>query len=330
MKKGLLLALKLLVTAGLLYWALRGTDLSQLGGRLAAADPAWLAAALAMFMLQFVVASARWGVLAARAGSTLRYPSYLRAFLIANFFNQTFVATAGGDAMRIWLTRRGGAGVKGAGFSVLSDRLFGMVVLLLFILIGLFWTLPLIGGGPGRVALLAILAAGFGGVALFLLVGTRLFDWARRWKITAFFVDLSAFVRGVLGSPRHGGGVVGLSVVIHLMTATSIWLIGRALGVPFPFEMSLLFTPIVFFIALMPVSIAGWGVREGAAITAYGYAGLSAEAALAVSVMTGLVLLGTGLICGIIWLVGGHPAPPPEMTAELSGGADTVGEGRPR
>ena len=49
--------------------------------------------------------------------------------------------------------------------------------------------------------------------------------------------------------------------------------------------------PPVTFIQLLPVSLAGWGVREAALVVALGSFGLAAEAALAISILVGLCLI---------------------------------------
>ena len=60
--------------------------------------------------------------------------------------------------------------------------------------------------------------------------------------------------------------------------------------------------PPVTLIQLVPVSLAGWGVREVALVVALGSFGVPAEAALATSVLLGLCLILVGLPGGLIWL----------------------------
>jgi glycosyltransferase 2 family protein len=55
-------------------------------------------------------------------------------------------------------------------------------------------------------------------------------------------------------------------------------------------------------IQLLPVSLAGWGVREVVLVVALASFGIPAEAALATSVLLGLCLVIVGLPGGLIWL----------------------------
>ena len=54
---------------------------------------------------------------------------------------------------------------------------------------------------------------------------------------------------------------------------------------------------------LAPISIAGWGVREGAMVIMLGLVGISSESALALSLLYGIILTIVGLAGGILWLI---------------------------
>jgi len=65
----------------------------------------------------------------------------------------------------------------------------------------------------------------------------------------------------------------------------------------------LIIVPPVSLIQLAPVSLAGWGLREAAMVVVLAGFGVSAAAALAISVLMGLALIVLGLPGGLIWLV---------------------------
>jgi len=62
----------------------------------------------------------------------------------------------------------------------------------------------------------------------------------------------------------------------------------------------------VFLISTVPISIAGWGVRESAMILAFSYAGLAESDGLIVSILYGAAILGIGAIGGIVWIASGY------------------------
>ena len=110
MRKAFSFLLKAAVSGLLLYVALRGVNIRAVGSRFSQIDPGWISAAvLAVFVQQFLLAE-RWREIMMHCGSVFRFGQLLRITIIGCFFNQTLPSSVGGDAMRIWLASRGGAG----------------------------------------------------------------------------------------------------------------------------------------------------------------------------------------------------------------------------
>ena len=65
----------------------------------------------------------------------------------------------------------------------------------------------------------------------------------------------------------------------------------------------LVLVPPVILVSVLPISMAGWGVREGAMITALGFAGVGSTDALVLSIAFGLVILTLSLPGGVLWLI---------------------------
>jgi hypothetical protein len=96
--------------------------------------------------------------------------------------------------------------------------------------------------------------------------------------------------------------VLVISLLIHLLTALCAWSIAHAVAAQLGYFDALLLVLPVMLIATIPISIAGWGVRESALVVAFTYAGLAAEDGLAVSVLLGLAQFAVGLVGGVVWL----------------------------
>ena len=106
------------------------------------------------------------------------------------------------------------------------------------------------------------------------------------------------------------------------MSVLAAWFTAKAIGSPLGFVQSMLLMPPVILIAAIPISIAGWGVREGAMITAFSYAGLPESDALAISVLFGAGAFIIGAIGGLVWILSRdrkRPAPAAEPATELRG-----------
>src|SRR5207249_3452740 len=92
-------------------------------------------------------------------------------------------------------------------------------------------------------------------------------------------------------------------------TILGFMLVANSLGVDLPFLTWLAIVPPVTLIQLVPVSLAGWGVRELGFVVVLAGFGIPAEPALAASVLCGLCLIAVGLPGGLLWLTGRDIAP---------------------
>ena len=105
----------------------------------------------------------------------------MRFNLIGTFFNQTLPSSIGGDAVRLWLVARGGAGWRAATYSIFVDRAIGLIALAIIIVASLPWSYNLIGDPHGRSALLLVDFAALAGGVGFLVLGTLPWPWLKRW-----------------------------------------------------------------------------------------------------------------------------------------------------
>ena len=95
---------------------------------------------------------------------------------------------------------------------------------------------------------------------------------------------------------------------MHAFTVLIIWLLGQAQGLALPaFDAAVLFVVMVG-IALVPISVGGWGLREVAVVAVMGDYGLAPERALLFSVCFGLVLAAGALPGALVWLL--YSVPP--------------------
>ena len=97
--------------------------------------------------------------------------------------------------------------------------------------------------------------------------------------------------------------LVALSVGIHLLNVLAMYLIARGLEIEVGIVTAVVLLPPVLLLSLLPISVAGWGVREGATVVALSLAGVPSYQSLAVSICFGLCALAISLPGGVLWLV---------------------------
>jgi hypothetical protein len=94
-------------------------------------------------------------------------------------------------------------------------------------------------------------------------------------------------------------------MIIHLLTISAAWCCVKAIAAPVGFAHVLFLLPPVLLIATVPISIAGWGVRESGMIAAFAYAGLAESDGLTLSILFGGVGFIIGIVGGIVWIASG-------------------------
>jgi hypothetical protein len=302
MRKALPLLIKAAVSGLLLYFTLAAVNIGAVKDRFSQIDARWIALGLLLLLIQVFVLALRWRQIVIRCGAGLPLPQAFRLSMIATFFNQTLPSSVGGDAVRIWLLGKQ-SNWRVAAYSVFLDRVIGVVALAVLVIVCLPWTLELVRNPVGRAALLLI---GWGciaaGVAFVGLAWQRL-SILQHWSLTRHLVAAATVALAILRSPRAVGAIFGMSIAIHLMTALVGWCAARAVGAEMPLLYSLFVVPPVILVTVVPISIAGWGVREGAMVAAFAYAGLAQSDGLIVSLLFGAGFLVVGCIGGLVWIL---------------------------
>ena len=308
MRRILFSTIKVLISAGLLYLALRKVNLSELASRINIASLGWIGLAIAVTFLQIFVGVLRWREISAECGAPLALRQAMRFNLIGAFFNQTLPSSIGGDAVRLWLVARGGAGWRAATYSIFVDRAIGLIALAVIIVASLPWSLSLIGDPAGRSALLFVdLAALAGGVG-FLVLGWLPWPWLRRWWGTHHIHACSVIANRVIFGRRHGPAIAVLSLLVHVLAVVIAWCVVQSIAAPVSFGQVFQLVPPVMLITMLPISIAGWGVREATMGLAFGYAGLMTNEGVNVSLLYGAVTFLVGAFGGLVWIFSAEKA----------------------
>jgi hypothetical protein len=225
--------------------------------------------------------------------------------MISIFFGQVLPSTVGGDAVRVWLLAKNGNPWALATYSVLIDRFIGVLGLALMAIACLPWSLALIQNPVGQSALLLIGVGSVAAAAGFLVLGNIRSAYMERFWPIRHLMKVAVALRELFLTSKAGLWTMILSLLSHVFTSTIAWCAAHAASTPFSFIDSLLLIPPIMLIATIPISIAGWGVRETALVLAFSYAGLPAEDALVVSILFGATMFAFGIAGGVLWLLTG-------------------------
>jgi uncharacterized membrane protein YbhN (UPF0104 family) len=295
---------KLLVTGACFWYLSRQIDLSQVISAVPLLDFRWAAFATLVVVLQIPLLGLRWctifDTLAPRVEHVTR-TVMIAVTAIGVFFAQVLPSVAG-DGVRAWLLARRGGDWRNAVVSVVIDRGIGVGLLIALGFVILLFPSGLTALGGYRDAVLVV----YGGLllagALALLLAPKAAPLLDRWRYSRWLAKLALDTRHVLLGPR-GPIILALGCLIHALTIVVVWAVGRAQGLVLPVSDAAVLFTVMIGVALVPISIGGWGLRELAVISLLGNHGIAPERALLFSVCFGLVLAAGSLPGALAWLL---------------------------
>ena len=95
---------------------------------------------------------------------------------------------------------------------------------------------------------------------------------------------------------------IGVSVCVHFLSILTLYALALSIDFHMPFQIFLIAVPPVFLLTIIPVSLAGWGIREGAMIGIFMLVGADKTNILAMSILYGLLLIISSFPGAYFWV----------------------------
>ena len=289
---------RLVVTAGLiagLWWVV---DIARVGRLMADLRWPWVGVGLALVQAQIVLSALRWRLTAARLGEPLSRRRAICEYYLASLLNQILPGGVAGDVIRAGRGAgdRARDGWQAGAAAIVLERLAGQVMLFVIAGLGLVASAatgdPLLSAAWAGWLAVAGLVAGLAGVAV--LVGR----WTPGRRVLARVgraVSEAWLARDVMAQQL---GLSGLIVAAYL---TAFAAASAAIGAPLGLFAVWVLVPATLLTMLLPVSIAGWGLREAAAAALWPLAGATAADGVAASIVYGVISLAGAAPGLIVW-----------------------------
>jgi uncharacterized membrane protein YbhN (UPF0104 family) len=256
-----------------------------------------VAGAVTLTALTTVCSAWRWRVVARALGVDISLPGAVCAYYRSLFLNSVLVGGVLGDVHRgVTHGRRTGDVARGLR-AVAWERLCGQVIQA-----GLTVVVLLTVPSPVRPALPYVLA-GVAGVAGCTVLVVRSAARGHRSRLARTARAVSDDLRdGLLA--RDVWPQVTLASVLVVAGHTAVFVIAaRTVGCTAPLGELVALLLVVQTAVVIPLSIGGWGLREGAAAWAFAAAGLGAATGVTVAILYAVLMLiavapGAGLLLG--------------------------------
>jgi uncharacterized membrane protein YbhN (UPF0104 family) len=279
----------------------------------------WLMTALAVTLVGIVISAARWQRVLFGLGLDARIPRLLTYYLAGLFVANFLPSTIGGDVLRVRRLATQTQDTPATFASVVLERLTGWVVLPVMTFTGLAINRGLLrvarsesqialGVSVATLALLVTLLA----LAASPRLGGRLAaraNWLR--FVGAVHLGVDRFRR----RPGAAAGVLAVAFLYQFAVVGAAWLGGEALGIHIGFSAMLAFMPVVAIVQVLPITIGGLGIREGAFVLFLHPLGVSQTHAIALGLLVYLMNLAVSLLGAPAFAVGGPSRPSQQAVA---------------
>jgi uncharacterized protein (TIRG00374 family) len=312
LRRRLGLIFRALVSVLFITWLIRWVDWTKLWAILRTVDEGWLVAGFLCFAPVLLIVSWRWRMLLGVHGVHLRFWRVLELTMIGQFFSAFLVGTTGGDVIKIFYAARAVPQRRAAvAFTVIVDRVIGLIALLIFGVALSFTQLPLLFSQHNtRAATVTFYLFAVGGVAASLLACVGPF--VMRHQALRALVKRLPFIHRVASlfmAYEHTARAFGtniLALVGSVPSQVCITVMGycilRAMHLSAPQPPLLAFCSVLTIVNMLialPVSISGLGVREGLFIMFFSLFHIDKEHAVAFSL--------TFFCLNLIWSMVGGP-----------------------
>ncbi len=260
-------------------------------------------AALVLFGLVFLPAAGRWRLVLRLMGRAVQFSVIARVSLIGHFFYTVMFGVIGGDSAKSAVYARWNRlPLPEVLAAAPLDRLLGFAGLLIFASVAV---------------VLAAANDGFAGAATVSLRWPGLWTWTIVaaaglviWLVSRarpesaggrFWRTLVSGGKLLIGSPRIALAGVGCGLLVQLALSGVMALNLQAVSAaPVPWARLIWTFPVIIVVSALPITVAGLGVREGAALMLLGHYGIPAADAVAASLLTAAVSAAWALVGAVL------------------------------
>ena len=298
------LLLRLGLSVALLFYLFKKVDVVKMIDILKEANFIYLLVALLLMFVIYFLILIRWNIFIRYLGIKVPFKSVARCFLIGAFFNLFLPTSTGGDVVKIIGLFQDTSEKTKVVASVLLDRVFGLVALVLVSIIAFVSAYKIAYDEFLLIAIGAIfLGTTFGILFLF---NERLYSFAcqvfNRWPVVKNkLMELHYAIVLIKEKKQALFLAVGISCFVQALLAVTFYLIARGLHQDVGLIYCIIFVPLICVASAFP-SIGGLGVREVSSVYLFSKVGVAAATAASMSLINFLFIVIIGLIGAMVYV----------------------------
>ncbi len=292
--------LKLVVSIGMLSAMLYFADIGEVATTISNAEPLYICIAFMLILVGSLFAGYRWHTVMHQLDFGGSVGFYLKSYMKGIFFNQLLPSSIGGDAVRILDVSALGYKKRYAFVGVLIDRGLGIfgIFLVNIVFLNIYKSIL-----PQALTNLLNLICVVGIVGFFAFALLHKFKFIEKLNFLSFLILPSQSLYTVIRSVKRFLIQSAMTVSVHMLTFAGVYFIAYSLGEVLPIQTFMVIMPPVILLTIIPISLAGWGIREGAMVGLLAFANVSSSVAVSISILFGFSYIIQGLVGLFFWAI---------------------------
>ncbi|NQV18360.1 MAG: flippase-like domain-containing protein [Armatimonadetes bacterium] len=299
---------QIIISIGLLAFIFFRYNISLANKAITLPQPEWLIFSLFLTLILIpILAAVRWRIFLFFTDIKEKLLSLIKINFISIFWGIMLPSSDGFAAIRMYLIEKKHRDKPGtSGSTIIAEKLLGFILLCFCgIFFGLFiHDIPQIALARIILILIAIIILSI----TLIITNSNIYNYVSiRLKKIKFARKVFEFLSGMHRSLTRLPfkeillEALPIMILIQLTTFMNVYLIFKAMDINIPIIYHLSFVPVIQIISLIPVTISGFGIREGAFVHFYSLVGIEPTVAFSVSILNFLILTGVpAFIGGII------------------------------
>lgn len=322
--------LRIILSVGLLVYLITRVDLQEMANLIAQSNKWLILLAVGMGILDRILMTYKWNLLLKAKGIFLSLGNALSIYWKTTFLGQFLPATVGADALRAYALSRENYPLDKVASSIIIERLLGFVALFIMVIVSVLLSITILGENffDGMSNLFWVFS-------VFLIVAIAGLYITMRQDVLRFFGDFAQKRGGKLtnnkiakklgqiiqaySSYRDQPGTLlyflFLSVVENLLPVVWTYFLSVAFGMDVSLLYFFIIVPIVLVLIRIPISLSGFGVREGSFVYFLGLIGVGTSQAFLLGFSVQMLTLVIFLPGGILYAMQGMALPKPSPTS---------------
>lgn len=263
--------------------------------KFSAIDPLIMLAVVALLMVQNIAGGLRWAIIISRLGSRLSFRKIYGIYVIGSVSNLILLASIGGISVRAVLLTQQGVRLTPVVIGLFIERIFVYLALLASFVAGAYILKQNLAEQFVDTAIYYGLLITFFLAALAILIVMFL-----RFGKTDYGRNAANLFATVFRSPMAFVMLTMVSFAVLFLGFAAIGIIARGLDIDTPILLLLSVQPVIAIAASLPVSLGGWGVREGGMVIGLSFLNVNANDALALSILYGVAGVIATLLVAVV------------------------------